>query len=122
MKLKSGQIYKIFRAKDGTSVTLRALKWEDLENALEYADNLFREWESDPSFGVPLSRKPNLENEANWLADSLINIELGGQISVVAEINGKYVGNSQVNRRRTRCCNIMANLESQCQKSIEIRV
>ena len=96
--MKSGQIYRIFGAKDGTLVTLRAPKWEDLENALEYANQLFQEWQTDPHFGVPLSRKPTLEEEAKWLADSLIKIELGLQISVVAEIDGKLVGNSQVNR------------------------
>jgi|SRR5579862_5126529 len=96
--MKSGQIYRQFQTKDGKQVTLRSLKWEDLDSILEFADAFFQEWETDPEFGVPLSKKPTLETEAKWLADNLVKIEMQKQVSVVAEIDGKFVGSAQVDR------------------------
>jgi ribosomal protein S18 acetylase RimI-like enzyme len=96
--MKSGRVYKQFTAKNRKLVTLRSLRWEDLDQALESAEELFQEWETDPKFGVPMSKKPTLETEARWLADNLVKIETGKQISVAAEIDGKLAGNCLVDR------------------------
>ena len=96
--MKTGQIYKQFTAKNGKLVTLRSIRWEDLDRVLWSAEELFQEWETDPNFGVPMSKKQTLETEARWLADNLVKIETGKQISVVAEVDGNFVGNCEVNR------------------------
>jgi len=96
--MKSGQVYRRFTAKNGKLVTLRSIKWEDLDQAMASAAELFHEWETDPESGVPLSKMPTLEDEARWLADNLVMIETGRQISVAAEVDGKLAGNCQVNR------------------------
>jgi RimJ/RimL family protein N-acetyltransferase len=96
--LKAGQIYKQFTAKNGKTVTLRAIRWEDLDQCLEFANHLVEERQADPDFGIILDKKQTLETEASWLADKLASIELGNQVRVVAEAEGKFVGNSEVVR------------------------
>ena len=96
--LKSGQFYRRFKAKNGREVVLRSLKWEDIDSVLRFADDLHQEWENNLDFGVPMSKKPTFEEEARWLADSLVSIEQGKQVCVVAEVDGKFAGCSQVDK------------------------
>jgi ribosomal protein S18 acetylase RimI-like enzyme len=97
-ELKGGKVYKESRAANGKRIGLRSLRWEDLDSILEFAEKLFAEWESNPEFGVPLIKKPTLETEARWLADNLVKMELGRQIFIVAEVDGKLAGTAQVDR------------------------
>jgi RimJ/RimL family protein N-acetyltransferase len=99
--MKSGQIFKQFVAKDGTRVILRSIKWEDLQDCIEFANKLVAERDDDPDFGIILDKKQTLESESVWLANKLVEIEKGEQISVVAEVNGGLVGNSEISRGRT---------------------
>ena len=64
--------------------------------ALTHVNELFDEFEADPDFGIPFTKKATLETEARWLADVLINMELGTLISIVAENEGVIVGHSHV--------------------------
>ncbi len=96
--MKSGQFYKRFTAKNGKEVVLRSMKWEDIDSVLKYADDLYQEWENNLSFGVPMSKKPTFEEEGRWLADNLLSIEQGKQVCVVAEVDGKLAGCSQVDK------------------------
>ncbi len=96
-KMKSGQFYKQFVAKNGKTIILRSSKWEDLDNAVAYVNDLAMESEQDQGFGIALERQ-TVESEAKWLADKLVRIEEGSQISVVAESDGKIVGNTEVDR------------------------
>lgn len=96
--MKSGQIYKQFVAKNGKTVTLRALKWEDLNDALEYVNNLVDERDSVPNLGILIDKKQTIETESKWLGSRLRKIETGKIISVVPEVDGKIVGNSEVTR------------------------
>src|SRR5712691_5779346 len=81
-----------------TTVILRAAKWEDLDDMVEFANGLAAEHQADTDFGVLLSKRVTRDEEADWLAKKLVRIELGKEISVVAEVNGKVVGNSEVVR------------------------
>ena len=96
--MKAGQIYKDITAKNGKLVTLRAIRWEDLNAILEFANRLVDEREVDPDFGILLDKRQTLETEADWLGKKLASIEKGDQISVVAEVEGKLVANSEVIR------------------------
>jgi ribosomal protein S18 acetylase RimI-like enzyme len=95
--LKSGQIYKQFGTKNGITIILRSSKWEDLDNAVEYVNALATESEQDQGFGIVIE-KQTIETEAKWLAGKLVRIEEGSQVSVVAESDGKIVGNTEVDR------------------------
>ena len=60
--MKAGQVFRRFTAKDGRGVILRAPRWEDLDDLLDFINSLVDE-------GVDISRdkKVTREEEANWL-------------------------------------------------------
>ncbi len=96
--MKAGKVYRSFTSKSGEEVTLRAAKWEDLQAMIEFANSLVDERTPDPDFGVILDRRQDLESESQWLANLLAGIESDRELSVVAEVRGKLVGNSEVRR------------------------
>jgi len=79
-------------------VTLRALKWEDLDDCVAFINDLVGEKNSEPNLGIVADRKQTREEEAKWLADQITGIERGNIVSVVAEVEGKLVGNSSVTK------------------------
>ena len=96
--LKSGTIYKRFLARNVKPVVLRAIRWDDLPNALVLANSLVLEREVDPDIGILLDKNQTLESEADWLSTKIASVEKGEQVSVVAEADSKMVGNSEVIR------------------------
>lgn len=74
--LKSGQLFKEFKARNGKHVVLRAPKWEDLDNTIEYARGLLEEATTDPEFGVPFDMNWTPKDEIRFLADVLVRVEL----------------------------------------------
>jgi ribosomal protein S18 acetylase RimI-like enzyme len=100
--LKSGQVFRQFKTENDQQVTLRSIRWEDLPDCVEYANRLVDEREEDPNFGILLDTRQTLESEAEWLASRLASMEKGDLVSVVAEVGGKLVANSEVARSRFR--------------------
>ena len=98
--LRTGQVYRKFIAKNGKEVTLRAIKWEDLDGVLEFINKLVEERDIEPDIGIVVDRKQTREQEAEWLANRLAEIEKGDTISAVAEVDGRIVANSEVMRGR----------------------
>ena len=92
--MKAGTIFKVFKAHDGRNFTLRAPRWEDLDDFLESINSLVEE---GAMIGVakPLTR----EEETEWLGNHLIRIENGKRIAVAAEIDGKVVGQTMLDPR-----------------------
>lgn len=82
-----------FQLSDRRRLVLRAPRWEDLDDLLELINSLVEE-EAD----IIINRKLTREEEAEWLTRFLTNIEKGRTIGVVAEVDGKVVGNSEVTR------------------------
>ncbi|MEM3747425.1 MAG: GNAT family N-acetyltransferase [Thermoproteota archaeon] len=81
-----------YQLSDGRRLVLRSPRWEDLDDLLELINSVVEE-EAD----IIVNRKVTRE-EAEWLARFLTNIEKGRTIGVVAEVDGKVVGNSEVTR------------------------
>ena len=79
-------------------MTLRALRWEDLDNCVFFVNDLVGEKKTEPNLGVMVDKKQTREDEAEWLANQLIGIESGKIVSVVADVGGRIVGNSSVTR------------------------
>jgi L-amino acid N-acyltransferase YncA len=94
MKSKASEVYDIFTAKDGRKVVLRAIRWEDLDDCIDFINSLVEE-------GAEILRDTNVtrEEEADWLGSRLARIEKGQLIGVVAEVDGKMVANSEVEKR-----------------------
>jgi putative acetyltransferase len=91
--MKSNHIYKVFKSKNGVDVILRTVKWEDLDELAEFANSLIEEGAE-----ITLDRKQTRESEADYVSQSLIALEKDEMISVIAEADGKVVGNSSVTR------------------------
>ncbi|HYB03838.1 MAG TPA: GNAT family N-acetyltransferase [Nitrososphaerales archaeon] len=96
--MKSGQIYRKFQAKNGKEIILRSIRWEDLPSLVELADSLVEDREVEPNFGILLDKKQTLETEADYLGGWIAAIEKGEQVRVIAEADGRIVGNSEVAR------------------------
>jgi len=94
MKTKTFQPCETFTAKDGRRVVLRSIRWEDLDDCLEFINSLVEEG-ADILRDTEVSR----EEEAEWLGRRLARIDKGEIIDVVAEVKGKMVANSEVEKR-----------------------
>ena len=94
--MKAGQVFRRFTAKDGKEVILRAPRWEDLDDLLDFINSLVDE-------GLDITdlptKKVTREEEANWLGRRLADIENDRIIGIVAEADGRVVANSEVARK-----------------------
>ena len=85
---------RIFIAKDGRRAVLRSIKWEDLDDAVEFINSL-----ADEGVDIYRAQRVTRNEEADWLGRRLARIEKGEIIDVVAEVDGKVVANSEVEKR-----------------------
>jgi RimJ/RimL family protein N-acetyltransferase len=92
--LKTGKIIHQFVAKDGRNVVLRTPKWEDLDDLLEFINSLINE-----SADITMHKKPTRQEEAEWLGRYLTNLDNDRLFALVAEVDGKVVANSELNRK-----------------------
>jgi len=51
-------------------ITLRALKWEDLDDCVVFINDLVAEKDIEPNPGIMADRKQTREQEAEWLPHS----------------------------------------------------
>lgn len=98
MKMKTGKIYRQFKASNREEVTLRTLKWEDLDDCVRFINDLVGEKDRHLNLGIMADRKQTREEESEWLARQLVGIEAERIISVVAEVRGHLEGNGSVTR------------------------
>ena len=92
-EIRAGRIYKVFKAKDGRKVTLRALRWDDLDDLLEMINSLVEE-----GADIMVDREQTRDEELNWLARALSEQEKKEKTYVAAEVKGKLMANSQISR------------------------
>ena len=92
-----GQIIKTFKSKKGNDVIIRYPKWEDLDEATTLANELVKE-----EAHLMLSEKQTHEDEAKWLAESLVQIEQGKKIQLLVDVNDHYAGNAEIRVRDKR--------------------
>ena len=89
--MKPGTIFRKFQARDGREVTLRAPQWSDLDDMLEFINSLV-----DESAPVLKEIKMTRDGEVDWLARLLSKIEKGKIVGIVAEVDGRFVGQVEV--------------------------
>ncbi|MBN1682846.1 GNAT family N-acetyltransferase [Candidatus Bathyarchaeota archaeon] len=92
--MKTGTIIKNFFANDGRKVILRTLKWEDLDDCLEFINSLVEE-----GADITVFQKVTREYEIDWLSKQLAEVEKGNTFIVVAEVGGKLVANSSITKK-----------------------
>jgi len=83
-----------FKAKDGRKVVLRPIKWEDLDDCVEFINSLVEE-----GADILVDTKVSREGEADWLGKRLARAVKGEIIDLIAEVDGKVVANSEVEKR-----------------------
>jgi L-amino acid N-acyltransferase YncA len=83
-----------FTAKDGRNVMLRSLRWEDLDDLLDFINSLV-----DEGADILRTERVARREEAEWLGRRLAQIENGELIGIVAEIDGRVIANSEVGKR-----------------------
>lgn len=89
--MKAGTILREFEARDGRRVVLRTPTWEDLDDMLEFINSLVEE-----EAMILMEDKQTREQEVDWLARALSNMEKDRQVRVVAEVDGRMVGQCEV--------------------------
>jgi RimJ/RimL family protein N-acetyltransferase len=86
-------MFRAFTLTDGTDVVLRALKWSDLDDLLELYNELI-----DEEAMIGGEKKMTRDEQVDRHADMMKDMEGGRSITIVAEIDGKAVG--QTNARK----------------------
>ena len=92
--MKAGNIVSSFYAKAGRKVVLRTPKWEDLDDLLELINSLV-----DEKANISRTKKVSREEEIDWLSGVLSRLEKDETFYLVADVDGKVVGTSELNRR-----------------------
>ncbi len=96
--MKAGSIYHRFTAENGAKVTLRALRWEDLDDMVRFINSLVEERSVNSELGIIADKTQTREQEAEYVSQVLRGLEKGDIVSVVAEVGGRVVANSDVRR------------------------
>ena len=96
--MKAGTIIRTFESKDGREVTLRAPRWDDLDDMLEFINSLVEE-----GADIMIDTKQTRESEVEWLARLLTRVEKDKTKAMreiyrvlrpggAALVGGKYLG------------------------------
>lgn len=93
-----GKIIKTFKTKKGNEVIIRYPKWEDLDQLVEFINNLSQE----DTFVLYSGETVTKEQEMEYLSQSFKMIEKGEKVHLVATAGGRFVANSTVTRQRLR--------------------
>lgn len=89
--MRAGEFIRSFVARNGQSVTLRAPSWSDLDDMLKFINGLVEE-DAD----VLVDTKKTREEEVDWLAGRLSQLEKDQIVQIEAEVDGHMVGQVQV--------------------------
>lgn len=95
--MKAGTVIRSFNAKDDRKVVLRAPKWEDLDDFLELINSLVEE-----GADIYMDKKTTREKETDWVAKLLSDVEKDSKVTIVAEVNGKMIGEVSLDPRKGR--------------------
>ncbi|MEM2947228.1 MAG: GNAT family N-acetyltransferase [Candidatus Bathyarchaeia archaeon] len=89
--MKTGEVIREFVARDGRKVILRTLKWEDLDDLLDFINSLVEE-----GANILRTEKVSRDEEIEWLSGIFKRLERGEIFCVAAEVDGRLVANSEI--------------------------
>ncbi len=93
--MKEGTVYRRLKARDGRKVTLRAPKWGDLDDMLQFINGLVEE-----KAMILMNEKQTRDQEIGWMSTLLSNVEKDKMVGVVAEVEGKFAGSCEITPKR----------------------
>jgi len=76
------------------------MSWDDLDKLLAFINGLVAEKQRDSlsELFTGFERKVTRDEEANWLASRIVQVENGDRINIVAEVDGGIVANGEITR------------------------
>lgn len=89
--MKEGTFIRSFNLKDNREVILRAPRWSDLDEMLAFVNSLVEEGAE-----IGTNKKITRHDSIDWLAKHLTDVEKDEKIAVVAEVEGRFVGQLEV--------------------------
>ena len=92
--MKTGKFYREFVTHSGLSVTLRSPRWEDVDDLLELRIQLIEE-EAMIGADTAINRDQMIDRHAQLIR----GVETGKMVAVIAEVDGKAVGQSNASKR-----------------------
>ena len=95
--MKTGKFYREFVTHSGLSVTLRSPRWEDVDDLLELRIQLIEE-EAMIGADTAINRDQMIDRHAQLIRE----VETGKMVAVIAEVDGKAVGQSNASKRGGR--------------------
>lgn len=90
-------MFRTFKLRDGTDVVLRALRWGDLDDLLELHNELI-----DEEAMIGGEKKMTRDEQLDRHAELMKEVEGGRSVVIVAEIDGKAVGQTNARKRGGR--------------------
>jgi len=78
-------------------IRVRYLRWRDFDEVIGNYYNAYDEVKRNPWLGINLfGKKPSLKDERKWFRDAMERTRSGEGFALVAEVDGKVVGISDV--------------------------
>jgi RimJ/RimL family protein N-acetyltransferase len=93
--LREGVFIRSFIARDGREVRLRVPRWSDLDDMLEFINSLVEEGAE-----ITATEKKTRDEEVDWLARLLSDVEKDKRVAVAAEVDGRFIGLVEVTPER----------------------
>jgi putative acetyltransferase len=92
--MKPGKVIRTFSAKDGREIVLRTPMWSDLDDLMAMINSLVEE-----RADILIDEKVSRDQEIDWFSKALARLEKDEAFYMVAQVEGKVVGNSEVGRK-----------------------
>ncbi len=89
--MREGTVYRRFKVHDGRRVTLRAPKWDDLDDMLSFINGLVGERAM-----ILMNELQTREQEVDWIGKLLSGVEKDRIVAVVAEVDGEFAGSCEI--------------------------
>jgi RimJ/RimL family protein N-acetyltransferase len=103
MSFVPGKVVKEFEA-GGKRVRLRYPMWEDIDGLRRYINSVVRE-----KTYIGRQKEVTRKQESEWLLDKIREMDNSNLIMMVAEVDGKVAGSSELRRNRLDACRHVAN-------------
>lgn len=91
--METGKTVRAFSMRDGRNVVLRTPTWNDLGDLLSLINSLVEE-----GANIIVDKRVTRQEEIEWLSKALARSERDEAFYLVAEVDGRVVGNSELTR------------------------
>lgn len=88
-------LIRSFAARDGRLVKLRAPRWSDLDEMLDFINSLI-----DEGAEISATERKTRDEEVDWLATLLSDVEKDKRVAIAAEVDGRFIGLVEVRPER----------------------